>query len=107
MSVGIEHRELAGADAADDDIFREAGAQAVGEGADQLVTLAVADRIVDVLETVDIDVDEEDRLAAPDRRHGRLGDLADHGDTRIEARQLVDLRLGEDIVDRFVDAGEK
>ena len=85
LAVGIKHREFAGPDASDDRVFRQAGAQALRKGADQLVALAVADRIVDMLETVDIDVDEEYRLAAPYRCQRRLCDLADHGDADVEA----------------------
>ena len=107
IGIRVKNREFAGADAANDDIVGKARLKPPGKGTHQFVALAVADRFIDLLETADVDVDEEDRLAGPDRGLRRLGDPADHGRPREQACQLVEMGLLDDIAHRLVDPGEE
>jgi hypothetical protein len=75
--------------------------------AHEFVALMITDRFVDLLEASDVDVDEEDRLAGPDRGLRRLGYLADHGRSREKTGQLVEMGFLDDIAHRLVDAGEE
>ena len=105
--VRIEQGEFACADAPDDDVVGKTAFQPPGKEGHQLVARRIADGVVDLLEAVDVQVDEIDRLACPDRFGRRLGDAPDHGGARERAGQLVEIGLVVDIFRGFIDAGEE
>ena len=105
--VGKNCGELAGADAPDLGLSRQQFTKPPGEGADELVTLPVADRVVDMLHPVDVEVEQEGGLAAAQRARRRLGDLAHHGRAGVHPGQLVDLGLLIDIAFGLIDPGEE
>ena len=107
IGVRVKDRELTGADTADHDIFGKARLEPLGKSADQFVALVVADRFINLLETADVDVDQEDGLASPDCGLRGFGDLADHGRPRKHACQLVEMGFLDDIAHRLVDPGEE
>ena len=106
-TVRQQHAKLAGADPPDLDAFRQVALQPFCKQLDELVALLVADGIVDVFESVYVDIDEIDRLSGTSGSHCRLGDLADHRGPRIEPGQFVELGFAKNIARRFIDTGKE
>src|SRR5207237_2768600 len=63
------------AQAGDEIVLADRAAQAVAETADQLVAGMVAERVVDVLETVDVDAGDSESPALPRGRGGEAGEF--------------------------------
>ena len=70
-SVGSVHRglydgELVAAESGNDVGFPQTTAQTLGDGLEQFIAALVAERIVDALEFVEIEIEHRQLLAAPD-----------------------------------------
>ena len=72
MDVLLEHDELVAAEAGDEIVRAQHFAQTVGHRAQQLVAAGMAERIVDLLELVEVDEQQRRQLigAVLDRRAG-------------------------------------
>ena len=95
----LQHDELVAAEAGDDVGAAHGVAQPVGHGAQQLVAARVAQRIVDLLELVEVDEVDGERPAAAQARHRGVHLVAEkravgQAGERIVAGQLIDLGLG-------------
>ena len=95
-----QHHELVAAEARHQSSGADRATQPIGRGAQQLIADRVAERVVDLLELVE--VDEQQRrvdvvgLGGEDRR-GALAELDAVGQSgqRVEAREFVDAGLRE------------
>ena len=90
-----EHdRELVAAQAGERLVRRQRPGQAPGDGAQQVVALVVAERVVDVLEAVEVDEDDRERAAVAVARRERLLEPV--------AQQGAVGQAGERVVERVV-----
>ena len=95
----LQDHELVAAEAGDDVGAAHGVAQPVGDGAQELVAAGMPQRVVDLLELVEVDEVDGKRAAAAQARHRRVHLVAEERAVgqpgqRIVARQLVDLGLG-------------
>nr|WP_244500248.1 hypothetical protein [Methyloceanibacter superfactus] len=92
---GAENDELVAAEAREEVVGAEPGVEALGDGFDQLVARLVTQRVVDVLEAVDVDIGGKRPLAVAsgDVAIEELLDPLDHVDAVRQARQSVVLGL--------------
>ena len=95
----LQHHELVAAEAGDDVGAAHGRAQAVGGHAQQLVAAGMAQRVVDLLELVEVDEVDGERPAAAQADHGSVHLVAEQRAVRqagegIVAGELVDLGLG-------------
>ena len=73
--LDLDHRELVAAEARDRVATAHGGRQALGDGAQELVTRAMAEAVVDLLEAVEVEIEQSDPASRP-RRHGKRLDQA-------------------------------
>jgi hypothetical protein len=69
--AGKKGSELVAADTGEEGVAREDRGEAIGEDADQFVATAMADRVVDALEAVDVEIDDTDLAGAARLDHRR------------------------------------
>ena len=95
----LQHHELVAAEAGDDVGAAHQRAQPVGDRAQQRVAARMAERVVDLLELVEVDEQDGERPAASQARRrrrpsGRGKGAVRQAGQRVVARQLVDLGFG-------------
>ena len=98
IDVLLEHHELVAAEAGHE-IFRpQHGAQAIGDGAEQVVAARMAQRVVDLLELIEVDEQQRREMALPVRHLQQPLDLVAEIDPVGQLRELV-------IAGQMADAG--
>ena len=108
---GLDDRELVAAEPCHQIVAADTGAQAVGDLAQQFVADLVAERIVDALELVDVDIEDRKRLALGKLRHAPL-QMAAHQHAvgqvgqRVVMRHMRDALVGADALGDVVMGGE-
>ena len=107
---GLEHRELVAAEPRCHVAVPEAAAQAIGHTLEQLVADQMAERIVDALEFVDVDIEHGQLLARPDRLQRLLEPLAKQRPVgqvgqRVVMRHMGDLLVGARALGDVLDGG--
>ena len=92
-ATGLDDGEFVAAEPRHQIVAADAGAQAVRDLAQQLVADLVAERIVDALELVDVDIEDRERLALGKLRHAAL---------QMPAHQHAVGQIGERVVMRHM-----
>ena len=93
--AGLHDRELVAAQSRDEAGGADAAAQAGGDGFEQLVADQMAERIVDALELVDVDVIDGELLAVRDLRQFLLQPLVEQRAVRQVGQRVVMGEVGD------------
>ena len=99
LDSGLNDGELVAAEPGRHVGFLEATAQALGDALEQLIADRMAERVVDALELVDVDIEHRQLLARPYRLERLFQPLAEQDPVRqvgqpVVMRQMRDLLVG-------------
>ncbi len=98
LDGGLNHGELVAAEPGRHIGFLEASAQALGDAFEQFIADRMAERVVDALELVDVDIEHRQLLARPYRLERLFQPFAEQDPVRqvgqsVVVRQMRDLLL--------------